>query len=790
MVKGKVFFAIAVAFVVAPFVGDAAFCATQPNPRATDSNTISRRTVGAAQSRSATTSPTRIRAVAQTGTGRGAKTITAVRTATTTSPRSGGTTRSAVPTMRARSAKTGATNARAGKNTVSGLSGMARSAMARATAVFSDVTKIGSGYAACRESYATCMDQICANADDTYRRCVCSDRYTQFRNIENALDQAMVMLAQFQDNNLNVVDKTAAEVEAMYSATVGEMAIKSDTSAAAQMLDEISNLLSGKSTSSPYSGSANSLGILDLDFSTDLGDIWSNDVSSIFSSGGQDMSTLEGTALFNAAQNQCVKLSQDACENDAAFSMSRSSYNILINQDCNLYETKLNTNREKVAKAIRLAEQYLREARLEEYRSHNSADVNECIAKVRDAILQDTACGENYKRCLDPTGAYINGATGDAIYSPRLFQLEKTISLEGVTTSGNVNTDILGQNKTYDNFLNGYRQYVVRELDTCRDIADFVWTEFKRNAIIEIAQAQSEKLEEVRSSCVDTISECYDTQTNALKNVDKNTATAAGALARYTAGDMCAEKVSACATLYGSTQNNQSCTFDKQGHLTSDRDSCGLTSLLNYVKVVDDLSVAQKCEEAIEEYVTDLCTPDNSTYSYPYNCRKLSRSDIKGSIEQFAIDNCSDPSTGTVAAFNNLPERVQTRVTRLLEDINEEMNATLADECNESGGMWSERIDSDNTSSYWLSFYNTVYGGQIPTGEVGSYGSEWGYCYANNPRLACLAYADMWDEDEDIAEWDVATQTCVLYDAWYRHKCSELGEGYYLDGVCYISSSN
>ena len=52
--------------------------------------------------------------------------------------------------------------------------------------------------------------------------------------------------------------------------------------------------------------------------------------------------------------------------------------------------------------------------------------------------------------------------------------------------------DILSQNAAYNKFLEGYRNYVTRELDTCRDIADFVWNEFKRNAIIEIAQAQSE----------------------------------------------------------------------------------------------------------------------------------------------------------------------------------------------------------------------------------------------------------------------------------------------------------
>ena len=121
-------------------------------------------------------------------------------------------------------------------------------AASRATAVFSDVSKIGGGYASCRDAYATCMDQFCANANDTYRRCYCSDKFTEFRDTADALDTALSMLAEFQDNNLNVVDKTAAEVNAMYSATAGEEAIKRDTSASQKLLDSISDVLSGKKT--------------------------------------------------------------------------------------------------------------------------------------------------------------------------------------------------------------------------------------------------------------------------------------------------------------------------------------------------------------------------------------------------------------------------------------------------------------------------------------------------------------------------------------------------------------
>lgn len=779
------FFAVLITGVVG-----ASYGAPAPNPRATDSESAPRQTTGDMQSRRATSSPTRIRMIGPTRVnssgGRSATILTAVRV-DSKDLRKTSSTRSAVPTMRARSAstKTGTTNARAGKNTASGVVGAARSATARATAVYSDVSKIGGGYAECRESYATCMDQMCANANDTYRRCFCSDRFTKFRDIENSLDQAMIMLQQFQDNNLNAVDKTAAEVEAMYSATVGELAIKNDTSAAAKALDAINELLSGKSSSS-YSSSG-SLGILDLDFTTDFDNIWGGDTSSIFSSSGTDISALEGTALFNAAQNQCVRLTQNNCSNDAQFSMSKSSYSILITQDCNTYEKNLNKKRETVAQAVRTAEKYLREARLEEYRSHNSADVNECIAKVREAILADTACGENYKRCLDPTGAYINGATGEPIYSPRLFKLDETITL-----SGDVSGDVLQQNPSYDKYLENYRKYVTRELDTCRDIADYVWTEFKRNAIIEIAQSQSAKIEEVKSSCVDTMAECYDTQTNALKNFDKNTATTAAALGRYTARDMCREKVATCAALYG----GENCQFDSRGKLTN-AGSCGLTSLLSYVETVDSLSVVEKCETALQEYVTKLCTPDNTTYSYPYNCRSMTFSgyganDLQETLENFAVQNCRDPlKTSEITNYtelgNQMPQ-IRVQIDSLIAGVRDALSLSLAEVCNDLGGIWTSTYEGDD---YLPEFYNTAFGGYNPNNSSDANkpdGSEYGRCYRSNARIACQEYERIGKEreEEKFAKWDEAAQMCILYDAWYKYKCAELGTGYYMDGMCYI----
>lgn len=679
------------------------------------------------------------------------------------------------------------TNARAGKNVATTSNGLARAGVARATAVFNDVSKIGAGYAQCRESYATCMDQMCANANDTYRRCFCSERFTQIRNTENALDQAMIMLQQFQDNNLNAVDKTAAEVNAMYTATVGEEAIKRDTSASAQLLNNIDDLLSGKKPAASQSNTSNSMTALDLDITStfDNGDIWSSNDNSIFATQEQDMSTMEGSALFNAAQKQCVRLTQNNCENDAVFNMTKSSYNILIAQDCNAYEKTLDKKKETVTQAIRTAEKYLREARLEEYRSHNSADVNECLTKVRTAMLSETACGEDYKRCLDPTGAYISAATGEPIYSPRLFALEKTISLNGMN-SGQM-ADILAENKSYENFLENYRKYVTRELDTCRDISDFVWTEFKRTAIIEIAQAQSAKLEEVRSSCVSTIAECYDTQSDQLvdfadDDTSKNTSVTAGALGRYTAASLCKEKVTACATLYAPAGSNADCKFDGRGHLIGDGNNCGLQSLLNYVKAVDSINVADKCDKAIEKYLTDLCTPTNETQKYPYNCRTLTMDDLKNNIDRFANNNCIDPGSGSKEITD---ERVKLMIQTTKDNLESDMLYMFSELCEGLDGMWfdkktlteeiKQKFGLDNTQTL-AAFYSNVFG------RGSDSGSEWGTCYQNTDRVKCLSYNT---DDEEIASWNVQASECVFKDKWYENQCSLVG-GYYENALCYI----
>ena len=751
-------------------------------------------------SRSAVMQPVRTNA---TTTARSGTIRQTVATGATGAARSGSVSRAASSNV-VRATHNPASNARAATtNTVVGAS----RAQPRATAIFTDISAIGGGYAECRTAYATCMDQFCANANDTYRRCICSARYDEFRNTENAIDQALTLLAQFQDNNLNAVGLSAAEVNAMYSATEGENAIKKDTSAAGQMLAEINDLLSGRSSSSGVenANAAASAGVLSIDFTSDMDDIWGDSGSSIFDTDtGVDLAALTGQELYAEAARQCLEVVGDSCENDAVLTMARSAYGIMVTQDCNLYERNINAQKENLEQTVRTAEKYLREARLEEYQSHNSADVNECITNVRNAILTDIACGPNYEKCMDPTGAYINSTTGEPIYSPRLFQLENLIGLSGEIG------DVLADNQSFDDFLDEKRIYAQTALDSCRDIADTVWTEFKRQALIEIAQAQDEKLEEVKMSCVSTVAECYDTQSGALRDFDTTTAQYSGAISAAAARQMCQDQVIACASLYGNTEG---CEFDSNGHITTGStnggsnvygginssatgmasERCGLTALLAFVDTVDTQRINEGCETAVENYLTELCTPTTGDKGYPWGCIRLSKDEVKTQLEEFAQRSCSLSGDSTY-----LTNDIGAKITEYVDNMEYALMDILAEECENMGGYWIYEDDSTYgdygaDATPYTQFYSETFGVRVSefkgAEDTGAdYGLSYGQCAENTIQVRCLTYNEMYGDD--VASYDAQHNVCNLSDEWYRQQCESMLGGYYENGTCYARDPN
>ncbi|MFQ6703137.1 MAG: hypothetical protein ACLRFO_02965 [Alphaproteobacteria bacterium] len=462
--------------------------------------------------------------------------------------------------------------------------------MARATITMSTThsNTFGTGYNTCRDAYFTCMDQFCSTANDAYRRCICSSKLSEIQSRERALSNAADQLSDFHNLNMTVIDKTAAEVNAMTSATPGEytQSISKDQSTSASQLAGISEVLS-----KTRNKSLSTQGTLDI--AGNINEIWSTtDLA-----GGTNIANLTGEALYNAVHAQCSQMVIDKCPDQSTQTMVVSAYGMYIENDCSLLINELDKKLTNANATIRESERELNLARLENYNAHNSTSINECIAQVRADITADTACGTDYIHCLDITGRYLNIETGEPIYSPSFYQLESQVSLAGDILTNETNRLLVTE-------LNRKRNYASRGLDTCRDIADAVWDEFIRQAITEIYQGQQERIRTVKNECLDVVNNCYDTQSQSLKDFSNIKEQLLLGSRLELSEQMCREKLDACSNLYGGGSH-------------------GMAELITAMQDITSQKIAKECLATLQDYARDLCAvPSNdSLHSYPFACR-------------------------------------------------------------------------------------------------------------------------------------------------------------------------
>jgi len=463
----------------------------------------------------------------------------------------------------------------------------ARSPRATTVAPSSVTNTFGTEYNICRDAYFTCMDQFCATMNDSYRRCVCSSRLTDVQERERALGQTADQLADFKNLNIEVIPKTAAEVNAMLSASEGELAITEDDSQSAQTLAGISEVLS-----STKSQALSTLGTLDI--AGDINQIWAT--TNLAS--GENIANLTGESLYNAVHSQCVDLIASSCPSQSTLNMVISAYGMYIENDCTTLLNALDSQLVQANSSIRDTEREMNVARLENYNAHNSTAINDCIAQVRTDITAETACGPDYIHCLDITGRYLNRDTGEPIYSPDFYQLEYQISLDGDVLTNATNRLIVSE-------LNSKRIYAARGLETCRDIADEVWDEFVRQAIVEIYQGQQEKIRDVKNECLDVVNTCYDEQSESLKDFSNIKEELLAGSRLELSEELCEEKLYACSNLYGDPNGN------------------GLELLISAMHEITDQKIAKECRALLEAFAQDTCkVPSNdSLHAYPYGCR-------------------------------------------------------------------------------------------------------------------------------------------------------------------------
>ena len=316
--------------------------------------------------------------------------------------------------------------------------------------------------------------------------------------------------------------------------------------------------------------------------------------------------------------------------------------------------------------------------------------------------------------------------------------------------------------------------------------------------MIKISQAQDEKIEEIKMSCVSTMKDCYDTQSDALKSFDDTTAQASGALAARASRDMCSDKVLACAALY-SRDGDEVCKVDARGKITN-ASTCGLASLVNFVGTVDDVRVAEGCGTAVENYLKNLCTPSTGTEGYPWNCRlrafgnlngnhswassaQNSGKDLVSMVINYAIDNCGVGTEGT------LETRSQNEVVQQLETLREELGDLIDEKCEAADGIWVDAGDTDSTGlsdgTVIDSFYSVNFGKSYARAQEDYNVDSWGKCIRNSVKTRCEA-EDKRTGSNGYATYDASTGQCNFTIEYYKYQCEQVLGIWTDDNNCYI----
>lgn len=567
------------------------------------------------------------------------------------------------------------------------------------------IQNFGSEYSTCHDAYFTCMDQFCANLDDTYRRCICSSRLNEIKKKQSALTQTSDSLTAFHDFNLDIITKSAAEVNAMTSATTGEMiaSTSNDKTASGKQLNAISSVLAKTKNKSLSTAGT-------LDAGGDIKSIWNTtDLAS-----GANIANLTGETLYNAVNAQCADMVAEQCP-QSILNMVISAYGMYIENDCATLATNLSKQKNTANTTIRETERAMGNARLENYNAHNSLSINDCIASIRTDITANTACGDNFVHCLDVTGLYLNIDTGAPIYTENFYNLANQISLSGNILNNQKNHMIV-------NALNNKKKFAEKSLDKCRDLSGDIWDEFMRQAIIEIHQIQQEKIRTVKNECLGVVNQCYDTQTNQLKDFSNKDSKTLLGLNLETVEDLCQEKLDTCSNLYGGGPN-------------------GLTKLLNAMHDIVDQKIAAECQSMLFDFGQNLCSVQSTDtlHSYPYACRTYipgdqryatiancnsgdgtDCGDYNNSLYQrfvnYAMQVCIRPSEYEILQ-NNVPTSVLQDINIVMDKMHISMSNELSRECERFGGIWVTNPYTNTKIELQEQFYT----------ETGS-NKQWGYC--------------------------------------------------------------
>lgn len=392
--------------------------------------------------------------------------------------------------------------------------------------------------ASCQQQYNDCMDQFCSVVDSNQKRCSCSANLSNYARVEEAVTDANNQLNEVAQM-IRYVGLSADEIRAIMTATEAEEALSGtrDTTETRSMLEEIEELIRDPSSGTSYSSSSGSTSFgldMDLDFTSEISDLFSLD---FLNTGTTSFSNLRGTSLYNAAKNRCKTILTQCEQAGANVNQITGNYDLAIDKDCIAYEQGLQKMNETLVSNVRSANLMLQKARLAVMQNKNQYDAKGCIAALETCMTDEMVCGATYTKCLDPTKKYID-ENGNVILGQDITKIRESMSTyDNSSINAKFLQDAYGETTTKTDGSNvvkyllqkiGTRQEVTDEglcravLDKCQTYTyndkdeyqpyNDVVVNYVQRAMVNIKAAQSQIISDYASNCMVDVATCYNQQ--------------------------------------------------------------------------------------------------------------------------------------------------------------------------------------------------------------------------------------------------------------------------------------
>ena len=518
----------------------------------------------------------------------------------TTTPQSASSVRSAVNTTISRNSGTYISSGRgtSGRTattprTATNNATVSRAATDTDTSTAMSQTRTGAEYEQCKSAYFNCMDQFCQLKNDDYRRCSCSNRVYELAEIRGVMQDASDQLTVFTEN-LDVVGMTAEQATAMKTATEGENALTSDTSASKQLLQAIMNSIRGEDAS--VGGKYSDLNSITLSFDT------ANAFGTMDT--GQVIAAYNGENLYTAVYPQCRAAVRADCT-DAQLQRAITAYLMAIEQDCNSVASAIENKQKQMKSAVRESSAMLDLARVENRQKHNSDDLATCIANVESAILSEEVCGAGYHKCLD-NGEFIDVSTGAPIAGvENFYELGELLKFsENVDAADQKLAKNVANRAFVQSFENRVKKFAEPALDKCTEIADNAWSEYLDKAMLDIYYAQQAKVKEIKQGCFDFVSACYVNSesaiTAAMQAVSGSNAVLLQPHQVKLSHEMCNDYINSCNMMF----------YDETG---------GQNIITDYVNNRQDTDLLDACRAVVKQCFDNFGGTGYENFYYPYS---------------------------------------------------------------------------------------------------------------------------------------------------------------------------